>query len=394
MTVTMDAFRALKTQFQLLINFQDYFDYFDDGPMIRKFFLAYTQTELPKFRDTLIPHMEYVKKSIDERTQLKRDGTKSDKHDTSSRSGTYITHDVDAYIRPVNDQVSFAEVQLTAQHNVHANEQQHTEQSEPIYDTWLLEKDAEQYQVKNPLLNAELFKTKEMIEKETYNELSHSIKNELTKLKGSSVDTKFAKASIFGKPVLQPLRNQSFVRQPTTFRSERPKFSKLRFASHFDVKNDLPKPVTPHYLPKVIESVFVKPHHVTESSSSRNGSKESYRSNDMAHKYYLEVAKKKTQDKNTNLKPSVMHTTSLQNTTNGSKPKPRNNNQTSRSLPIPKSSREMLNGVPLVDVSRNSNSFSDSKHFVCSTCQKCVFNANHDDCITKFLKEVNSRAKV
>nr|GEV60511.1 hypothetical protein [Tanacetum cinerariifolium] len=26
--------------------------------------------------------------------------------------------------------------------------------------------------------------------------------------------------------------------------------------------------------------------------------------------------------------------------------------------------------------------------------QKCVFNANHDDCITKFLKEVNSRAKV
>ncbi|GJY83753.1 hypothetical protein Tco_0497129 [Tanacetum coccineum] len=107
---SMDAFRALKTQFQLLINFQDYFDYFDDGPMIRKFFLAYTQTELPKFRDTLIPHMEYVKKSIDERTQLKRDGTKSDKHDTSSRSGTYITHDVDAYIRPVNDHVPFAEM--------------------------------------------------------------------------------------------------------------------------------------------------------------------------------------------------------------------------------------------------------------------------------------------
>ncbi|GJT98982.1 hypothetical protein Tco_1094500 [Tanacetum coccineum] len=40
----------------------------------------------------------------------------------------------------VNDQVPFAEVQLTAQHNVLANEQQHTEQSEPIYDTYLLEK--------------------------------------------------------------------------------------------------------------------------------------------------------------------------------------------------------------------------------------------------------------
>ncbi|GJV14322.1 hypothetical protein Tco_1359645 [Tanacetum coccineum] len=66
--------------------------------------------------------------------------TKSDKHDTSSNLRTYITHDVDADIRLVNDQVPFAEVQLTAQHNVLANEQQHTEQSEPIYDTYLLEK--------------------------------------------------------------------------------------------------------------------------------------------------------------------------------------------------------------------------------------------------------------
>ncbi|GKF47505.1 hypothetical protein Tco_0137307 [Tanacetum coccineum] len=31
---------------------------------------------------------------------------------------------------------------------------------------------------------------------------------------------------------------------------------------------------------------------------------------------------------------------------------------------------------------------------VCLTCQKCVFNANHDSCVTKFLNEVNSRAKV
>ncbi|GKF21927.1 hypothetical protein Tco_0070565, partial [Tanacetum coccineum] len=35
-----------------------------------------------------------------------------------------------------------------------------------------------------------------------------------------------------------------------------------------------------------------------------------------------------------------------------------------------------------------------SKNFVCSTCHKCVFNANHDACITKLLKEVNSRAKI
>ncbi|GKF65953.1 hypothetical protein Tco_0192470 [Tanacetum coccineum] len=37
-------------------------------------------------------------------------GTKSDKQDTSSRSGNYITHAMDAYIRLVNDQEPFAKV--------------------------------------------------------------------------------------------------------------------------------------------------------------------------------------------------------------------------------------------------------------------------------------------
>ncbi|GKB41996.1 hypothetical protein Tco_0886938 [Tanacetum coccineum] len=504
-------------------------------------------------------------------------GTNSYKQDTSSSSGNYITHVADADIRPVKDKEPMAEVQLTAAHNVLANEQQHTDQSKPSYDTYLLEKvdsnttpdstnmchrggeidqDAEQYQAKSPLLKAEFLKTNDMVEKEVFNELSNrflqlekhcisleismqqkeesfqsnkpcknqdapefceffeindlkaqlqakttlicnlknqiksvkeasneakvkheidvletinielessvakllaeneklnkenehlkqtykelydsikktriqtkdhndsliaqvnsktvenadlkaqiqekvfanvALKNELRKLKGNSVDTKFAKPSILGKPVLQPPRNQSVVRQPNAFKSERPNFSKPRFASQVDVNNVLSKPVTPHYLPKVREYVLAKPHHVIAPGSFRNSQEEPYGSNDMAHNHYLEEARKKTQERNRNSKPSVMHTTSLQNTTNGSKPNPRSNNQISRSLPVSKSSCGMSNGVSLVDHSRNSSSFSDSKHFVCSTCHKCVFNANHDNCITKFLKEVNSRAKV
>nr|GEV79676.1 hypothetical protein [Tanacetum cinerariifolium] len=125
---------------------------------------------------------------------MESSGTEFEKQDTSSSSGNYLTHVVDAEIRLVNDQVPLAEVQLTAQHNVLANEQHHTDQSEPIYDTYLLEKidsnttsdstnmchmggkidqDAEHYQVKSPLLNAEFFKTKDMVEKEVYNELSN-----------------------------------------------------------------------------------------------------------------------------------------------------------------------------------------------------------------------------
>ncbi|GKD29502.1 hypothetical protein Tco_1240280, partial [Tanacetum coccineum] len=52
-----------------------------------------------------------------------------------------------------------------------------------------------------------------------------TLKNKLRKLTGNSVNTKFAKSSILGKPVLQSLRNQSVIRQPTAFKSERPRIS-------------------------------------------------------------------------------------------------------------------------------------------------------------------------
>ncbi|GKA96949.1 hypothetical protein Tco_0824843 [Tanacetum coccineum] len=183
-----------------------------------------------------------------------------------------------------------------------------------------------------------------------------ALKNELRKLTGNSVNTKFAKSSILGKPALQPRRNQSVVRQPTAFKSERPSLSKQRFASQVDVNNDLSKPVTTHYLPKEKESVVAKPHHMIAPGSSR------YSSNDMVHNHYLEEAKKKTQESCRNSEPSVM--------------------------PSARSQRaSKMNTLGILK-------FSDSNILFCSTGQKCVFNANHDSCVTKFLNEVNSRAKV
>ncbi|GJU56056.1 hypothetical protein Tco_1229770 [Tanacetum coccineum] len=134
--------------------------------------------------------------------------------------------------------------------------------------------------------------------------------------------------------------------------------------------------------------MLAKPHYMIAPGSSRNSQEESYGSNNMAYNYFIEEARKRKQERNRNSKPSVMHTTSLQNTTSGSKPKPRSNNQTSRSLPVSKSSYVTLNVVPLVDHSRNPSSFSDSKHFVGLTCQKCVFNAINDACLTKIPKRV------
>ncbi|GJX09489.1 hypothetical protein Tco_0199348 [Tanacetum coccineum] len=140
-----------------------------------------------------------------------------------------------------------------------------------------------------------------------------ALKIELRKLTGNSVNTKFAKSSIVGKPVSQPHRNQSVVRQPTAFKSERPRISKPRFASQVDVNNNLSKPVTTHYLPKVKESACAKPHHMIAPSSSR------YSSNDMVHNHYQEEAKKKTQEIGRNSKPSVIPSTRSQSTVNGNK---------------------------------------------------------------------------
>nr|GEY70447.1 hypothetical protein [Tanacetum cinerariifolium] len=66
-------------------------------------------------------------------------GTESEKHDTRSRSRN-DAHAEDEDIKLVNEKEPMIEVQLTAQSNVLANEQQHSVQSEPIYDTYLLEK--------------------------------------------------------------------------------------------------------------------------------------------------------------------------------------------------------------------------------------------------------------
>nr|GEZ66251.1 hypothetical protein [Tanacetum cinerariifolium] len=320
----------------------------------------------------------------------KSNETKSERHILSSKFRN-DTHTDDVDINSVNDKQPMAEVQLSAEHNILANEQQHSKQFEFVYDTYLLEKtvtqlqkdfarmethcinmelkyqnqalkDGQHGQILNETSNeanikreinvletrniylehsvARLLAENEKLNKEnehlkqTYRDLSHSIKKtsvqtkdhadslivqlncksvenvdlkaqiqekvftnvalkkELRKLKGNIMDTKFAKPSILGKPVLQPPRNQSVVRQPNVFKYERPNFSKLW-----------------------------------------NSKKESYGSNDMAQNYYLEEAKKKTQDKNKNLKPREMPSAKTHHTPNACTPKPRSNNQTSRNWP-------------------------------------------------------------
>ncbi|GJX25148.1 hypothetical protein Tco_0231444 [Tanacetum coccineum] len=155
--------------------------------------------------------------------------------------------------------------------------------------------------------------------------------------------------------------NQSVVRQPTAFKSERPRISKPRFASQVDVNNDLSKPVTTHYLPMERESAVVKPHYVIASIEYKNSSKNMpiFSSNDMVHNHYLEEAKKKTQERGRNSRPSVMPSAKSQSTANGSKPKPRINTQTSRNWPASKNSLIFTSSTTKVDSEPTNGSNED-----------------------------------
>ncbi|GJR37151.1 hypothetical protein Tco_1212835 [Tanacetum coccineum] len=432
---TFTTFWGVNIQFQKFIDSQFSLDY--DSQMTNEYFVEYTGIEVKQFKDMLLQHMGNVKKYVAERTRHQKQYDRKDKI-RSARYSNKSGNDTDANdtdIRPIYDEEPMAEVGLTTlesgQHghilnetsnkakikkeidaydtinielehsvakllteNEHLNKQIETikKHYKDLYDSIKITRSKTIEQTTSLLANnADL---KDQIQEKVF--AIAALKNELRKLKGNSVDTKFAKTSVLGKPVLQSLINQSVVRQPNAFKSERPQILKPRFTSQASVKNDLSKPITQHYLPKRRESVFVKPKHMIASRSSRNSSKNMPRfsSNDMVHNHYLDEARKKTQERDRNSKSSVMHSARLQSTEDGIKPKPRSTNQTTRNWLTSKSSCVTITAVPKADHFKDPSSFSDSKHFVCSACHKCAFNANHDACITKFLKEVNSRAKI
>nr|GEU45935.1 hypothetical protein [Tanacetum cinerariifolium] len=76
-------------------------------------------------------------------------------------------------------------------------------------------------------------------------------------------------------------------------------------------------------------------------------------SNDMVYDHYLDEAKKNTQERDRNSKPSVMTPARFQSTTANSKPKPRSTNHSSRSLSMCKSSCVTMPAMPKADHSKN-----------------------------------------
>ncbi|GKE76211.1 hypothetical protein Tco_1542331 [Tanacetum coccineum] len=144
------AFWVVNNQFQKFIDSKFSFDY--DSQMTDKYFVEYTGIKVKHFKGTLLQHMGNVKKSVTEITRHQRHGTESDVQDDTNKSGN-DTYANDVEIRPIYDEEPMAEVQLTAECNIFAIGQQHTEQPE-IINEGRVDQYPEQCQVKNPMLDS------------------------------------------------------------------------------------------------------------------------------------------------------------------------------------------------------------------------------------------------
>ncbi|GJY75295.1 hypothetical protein Tco_0480411 [Tanacetum coccineum] len=180
---SMTAFWVVNNQFQKFIDSKFTLDY--DSQMTDTYFVEYTGIEVQHFRDTLLQHLGNVKKSVAERTRHQRQyerrvnkrqmqtqeskidtgkaldadlvdtesiRTDSTVQDDNSRSGNDTDAD-DADIRPIYDEEPMAEVQLTAECNIFAIGQQHTEQPEIIVEG-RVDQYPETCQVKSPMLDS------------------------------------------------------------------------------------------------------------------------------------------------------------------------------------------------------------------------------------------------
>ncbi|GJW56494.1 hypothetical protein Tco_0103225, partial [Tanacetum coccineum] len=131
-------------------------------------------------------------------------GTESEVQDESSRSGNDTNTD-DADIRPIYNEEPMAEVQLTTECYIFATGQQHTEQPGIITES-RVDQYTKQCHIKSPMLDSSFEFSNQSLESENISQIQEKVfaiaalKNELRKSKGNSVDTKFAKTSVLGKP--------------------------------------------------------------------------------------------------------------------------------------------------------------------------------------------------
>ncbi|GJX01099.1 retrovirus-related pol polyprotein from transposon TNT 1-94 [Tanacetum coccineum] len=222
------------------------------------------------------------------------------------------------------------------------------------------------------------------------------LKKLIEKCKGKYVETKFDKPSVVRQPNALRIPKPSVLGKPTSFSDslERKSFKKTKSVTKTNVSEGLSKPVTTHILPptarkSVRNTNVIKPGmyqidtRTTQTrapqfpQTSRNTNPHVYTSTGVIHR----TSVSRPQFKRTQIKDKVVQNNSQ---VKFKKTKVEDHHRISSISNKTKS----ITACNDILKSRTSNI-----NVVCVTCGQCVFNSNHDACVSKFLNDVNAKSK-
>ncbi|GJW04186.1 hypothetical protein Tco_1563042 [Tanacetum coccineum] len=224
--------------------------------------------------------------------------------------------------------------------------------------------------------------------------------NELKKLilvtKGKSVETQFDKPSVVRQPNAQRIPKPSVLGKPTPFSNspEMRSFQTKQSVNKTNVSDGLFKQVTQQNLPQnrkqaEIHSNVLKPGMYRIASTTTQT-----RTPQLPHA-----------SRNTN--PHVSKSSGVNHTTSVSRPQLKCYQVKDKVVPnnsqVKFKKKEVEDHHRISSISKNtksitacndsSNSRKSNVNDVCTECGKCVFNSNHDACVSRYLNDVNARTK-
>ncbi|GJU49550.1 hypothetical protein Tco_1219105 [Tanacetum coccineum] len=224
--------------------------------------------------------------------------------------------------------------------------------------------------------------------------------NELKKLilvtKGKSVETQFDKPSVVRQPNAQRIPKPSVLGKPTPFSNspEMRSFQTKQSVNKTNVSDGLFKPVTQQSLPQ-----------------NRN---QAIRNTNVLKPGMFRIASTTTQTRtpqlphaSRNTNPHMSKSSGVIHTTSVSRPQLKCYQVKDKVVPnnshVKFQKKEVEDHHRIFSISKktksvtacndSSNSRTSNANAVCAECGTCVFNSNHDACVSRYLKDVNARTK-
>ncbi|GJZ75102.1 hypothetical protein Tco_0639567 [Tanacetum coccineum] len=224
--------------------------------------------------------------------------------------------------------------------------------------------------------------------------------NELKKLilvtKGKSVETQFDKPSVVRQPNAQRIPKPSVLGKPTPFSNspEMRSFQTNKSVNKTNASDGLFKPVTQQNLPQ-----------------KRN---QAVRNTNVLKPGMFRIASTTTQTRtpqlphaSRNTNPHMSKSSGVIHTTSVSRPQLKCYQVKDKVVPnnshVKFQKKEVEDHHRISSISKktksvtvcndSSNSRTSNENAVCAECGTCVFNSNHDACVSRYLKDVNARTK-